>query len=286
MKFRKEVEEQFKKAGWYEGRNLQKKYDKINKFNELPNFLKEFLYEYGDLLVETSHPKNIFLGTLNLKVVSRKKLKIKTYLEKPSLKGNVFTFPIGYYQNPNDGGTIECDKEGTIYIMGEYPLILSDNFKEGIEKIIMENYLDTLEWNPFHETWDERFFQLINYTLTNNLGEEKECTSIENLRSFLNKPYTYWQEGTGDSAIYTCEKERIIFFKLKEGIFIMQHPDYLAPIISKTVAESVIHYIGGQEISIPKKCLCSKKVAFQILSNYINKGILSNTYEWRDMYEL
>ena len=108
MKFRKEVQEQFKKAGWYEGRNLQKRYDKINKFNKLPIFLKEFLYEYGGLLVETNDLSNTFSGSLNLK----RKLKINSYLLKPSLEGNVITFPVGYYQNPYDPGSVECDKTG------------------------------------------------------------------------------------------------------------------------------------------------------------------------------
>ena len=43
MKFRKEVEEQFKKAGWFEGRNISEKFDAIPRFNEFPDFVKEFL---------------------------------------------------------------------------------------------------------------------------------------------------------------------------------------------------------------------------------------------------
>ena len=125
----------------------------------------------------------------------------------------------------------------------------------------------------------------MKYILTDNSGKEKKLTTIEELHSFLNKPYTYWQEGSGDSAIYICEEERIIFFKLKEGIFIMQHPDYIAPIISKIAAGNIIHYVGGQEIKIPKKCLCNEKIAFQILSNYISKGTLLTTYQWCDIYE-
>lgn len=46
MKFKKEVEELFKKAGWYKGRNVKQKFDTIPRF-------QEFLYEYGNLGLET-----------------------------------------------------------------------------------------------------------------------------------------------------------------------------------------------------------------------------------------
>ncbi|WP_298515142.1 SUKH-3 domain-containing protein [uncultured Kordia sp.] len=153
MKFRKEVQEQFEKAGWYEGRNLQKRYDKINKFNKLPSFLKEFLYEYGGLLVETNDLSNTFSGSLNLK----RKLKINSYLLKPSLEGNVLTFPVGYYQNPHDPGSVECDKTGAIYLMGEYPVKLTNNFIEGIEKIILKDQSGFIEWNYQDKYWDEEY---------------------------------------------------------------------------------------------------------------------------------
>jgi hypothetical protein len=149
MKFRKEVQEQFKKAGWYEGRNLLKRYHKINKFNELPSFLQEFLCGYGGLLVETNDPNNTFSGTLNLK----RKLKIKSYLLRPSLEGNVITFPIGYYQNPHDPGAVECDKTGAIYLIGEFPAKFETNFKEGIEKIMMEDHSDSLSWDEQNKVW-------------------------------------------------------------------------------------------------------------------------------------
>ncbi len=33
--------------------------------------------------------------------------------------------------------------------------MLSDNFKDGIEKIISENYSDTKEWHPDVKEWKE-----------------------------------------------------------------------------------------------------------------------------------
>ncbi|WP_430411000.1 hypothetical protein [Kordia sp.] len=107
-------------------------------------------------MVQTTDSDKTFTGTLNLKEISKKRLKIKSYLEKPSLKNNVLTFPIGFYHNSDDNGTIECDQNGTIYLMGEFPIIVSKDFKNGIEKIIMEDYSDTFEWNPIDKIWDKK----------------------------------------------------------------------------------------------------------------------------------
>jgi len=51
MEFKKNVQEQFKKAGWFEGRNVKDKVDAIPRLNEFPQIAKDFLYEYGDLEV-------------------------------------------------------------------------------------------------------------------------------------------------------------------------------------------------------------------------------------------
>ena len=77
MKFRKEVEEQFKKAGWFEGRNISEKFDAIPRFNEFPDFVKEFLYEYGDLEIETfKYEENDVTAYLDLKALFKGYFKI------------------------------------------------------------------------------------------------------------------------------------------------------------------------------------------------------------------
>ena len=42
MKFKKEVQKQFEKAGWFEERNIQSNFNKIKGFEKLPQFLKDF----------------------------------------------------------------------------------------------------------------------------------------------------------------------------------------------------------------------------------------------------
>ncbi|WGH74644.1 hypothetical protein P8625_11160 [Tenacibaculum tangerinum] len=126
----------------------------------------------------------------------------------------------------------------------------------------------------------------MKYILTDNYGKEKEENDISVLNDFLNQPFEYWQEGTGDSSISIKKDEMIIFFKVESGVFLMQHPDYLAPLIDNENDGEITHYVGGQEMIIPKKFIISDvETSFKILKRYINEGLFSNKYEWKDIYE-
>lgn len=156
MKFKKEVQELFKKAGWYEGRSVKQKFDAIPRFQEFPDFLKEFLYEYGDLMIEThKYEDDDVTAHLNTKSLLEGYFKINSYLDNPSPYNNEMIFPIAYYHL--DVTIMECDLEGKIYMSGDFPALISNNFKEGIEKVIMEDYSDTLQWNPKKKIWVEEY---------------------------------------------------------------------------------------------------------------------------------
>lgn len=151
--FRKEVQEQFKKAGWKSGRNIQSVFNKIKGFEKFPQFLKDFLYEYGDLDVKTL--TKYTEGNMDFKAITKGVFKINEYIEKPAYYGNVYTFPIAYY--PLENASLECDAEGKIYMVGDYECLVSNDFKTGIEKVIMEDYSDTLEWNPETKQWVDEY---------------------------------------------------------------------------------------------------------------------------------
>lgn len=95
MKFRKEVQKQFQKAGWYEGRNVKEKFSSIPRFDEYPEFLKVFLYEYGDLEIETLTENA--KGILNLKAIPSKLYDIQYCFETPRYFGNIIAYPIADY---------------------------------------------------------------------------------------------------------------------------------------------------------------------------------------------
>lgn len=149
MQFRKEVQEQFRKAGWYLGRSVKEKFDAIPRFNEFPQMAKEFLYEYGDLEVE-------MLGT-EVKGILRTKIEwlgnIESYLAVEQYYGNIMTFPLAYYDL--DNAAIECDANGKIYMSSDGPNLMSINFIEGIERVIMEDYSDVFWWDDEKQKWSQ-----------------------------------------------------------------------------------------------------------------------------------
>ncbi|CAL2079924.1 conserved hypothetical protein [Tenacibaculum sp. 190524A05c] len=154
MKFKKEVEELFKKSGWFEGRNVEDVFSKIPRFNEYPEFLKDFLFEYGDLKVETfKHNPEDVTAHLDLTVLPNSRYKLSEFLDVPrkNFGKDLFTFPIGYYHL--DVSLLQCDKDGKVYMIGDFPTLVSDDFKTGIEKVIMEDYSDTKEWHPDVKEW-------------------------------------------------------------------------------------------------------------------------------------
>lgn len=150
MEFITDVENQFKKAGWFEGRSVKSKFDKISKIDQYPQFLKDFLYEYGDLIVPTSakHAK----GTLKLNSITSGFFN-ENSLINIQYYGNIKTYAIGYYDLDNT--TLECDETGKVYMSGDFPCLISDDFKKGIEKVIMEDYSNTLQWDDEMEQWIE-----------------------------------------------------------------------------------------------------------------------------------
>lgn len=153
MKFKKEVQELFEKAGWYEGRNVKSVYKKISRFDEYPEFIKEFLYEYGNLKVKTE--TQFSEAFLDFRILPQQRYDLGSFLDFPrSDFGNeLYTFPIAYYHL--DVSLLQCDSKGKVYMAGDFPTLVSEDFKTGIEKVLMEDYSNTKEWHPDIQEWKE-----------------------------------------------------------------------------------------------------------------------------------
>lgn len=129
----------------------------------------------------------------------------------------------------------------------------------------------------------------MEYTFTDTEGNTSLVLDSSFLQQVLDLPYSHWQGGTGDSAIQVKDEEQLIFFKTAKGIFIMQHPDYLAPLFTNSDEQPIIfsHYIGGEPMDIPEACLCNEATALTILQNYIdNKELPATDFRWVDFTEL
>ena len=63
--------------------------------------------------------------------------------------------------------------------------------------------------------------------------------------------------------------------------------DYTSPLINDEFRDIQLeHYIGGEPFIIPKKCLCDKETAIDIITYYIkNSGKLPISYNWINITE-
>lgn len=125
------------------------------------------------------------------------------------------------------------------------------------------------------------------YTYSNNLGEEFTFENLSDLEEILKKPYQNWKEGSGDSSIDIGSDERLIFFKLEQGIFIMYMPDYISPKINADNSIEIFsHYVGGEEMKISNINLCDEPTALNIFKVFIEEnGKLNDDFEWVDYYQ-
>ena len=114
MEFKKNIQEQFKKAGWYQGRNVKRLFEsKIKNFEQLPIHVKEFHINYGNLLIEDCKPyKSDVINTLNTDI---------QYVENIIEDRFPFSkrlFRIGYYYP--DHYMVFTDNEKNIYLVGDF----------------------------------------------------------------------------------------------------------------------------------------------------------------------
>ncbi|MCB9225918.1 MAG: hypothetical protein R2836_01665 [Chitinophagales bacterium] len=124
----------------------------------------------------------------------------------------------------------------------------------------------------------------MKYLLSDNEGVVEEFSKITPLQNILNQSIDYWSRGTGDVGVEISNNERLIFFRITQGFFIMYHPEYLSPKTNSDDLEIYTHYIGGQKFLIPSTCICSKEQTLEILENFIDKGTLKDSYNWVDFY--
>lgn len=162
MKFTEKVQKQFELAGWKKNRNVKEKYENANilRFEEFPHFLKEFLYEYGDLTVDV-------IKSFDSKVISKIKLGVEyagyedleDYDDDVNIIGKMI-YPFAFHNT--DTPMIACDEDGKVYMLGDYTYRISDNFQEGIEILVTYDWSngfyqldeDTGEWVK-NKRWDD-----------------------------------------------------------------------------------------------------------------------------------
>lgn len=142
MKFILKVQEQFVKSGWTESNNSLESYKNSYKFNSFPDFLKNFLKKYGNIIIKDLNEN---ASEVVNKLYITPDYAFFEYEQDPDEDYNFFKNLIGKDIYPfafiyPDGYRIACDSEENVYMLGDYIFKISDNLKEGIEILITDNW--------------------------------------------------------------------------------------------------------------------------------------------------
>lgn len=144
MIFKNKVQEQFKKAGWYEGRNEKSKIDNIKNF---PENLIKFISMYGGLKVEDCKPyQSDVINTLDLDLIN---YNLPNTVFNSEINKQLYV--IGYFYP--DHYMVLLDNEDTVYMVGDYIFKAGDSLKVGIENILEDKWENILEWNFKDKKW-------------------------------------------------------------------------------------------------------------------------------------
>ncbi len=151
MEFRKNVQQQLKKAGWFPGRNVSSEFEKIESFGLLPQHAKDFLANYGILLIEDCKPyESEVTNTLN---TDPKYVKGILWKNPMAFAENLYY--IGYFYP--DHYVIYTDASGAIYMIGDSYFKINDDFISGIENLLEDDWSNSLEWNPDTNEWVDEY---------------------------------------------------------------------------------------------------------------------------------
>ncbi|WP_332238672.1 hypothetical protein [Sporolactobacillus sp. KGMB 08714] len=119
-------------------------------------------------------------------------------------------------------------------------------------------------------------------------GQFVNNPSHEFLKNIIDKDPSYWSKGGGDSSLFFERTDsRLIFFKDKTlGVFIMKHPEYMAPYNPLIKLNTVYHQVGGEPMPLPSSCYIDEQRAKNYLIEYADTGDIKDSSTWKDIYEL
>lgn len=158
MRFKNNIQEKFKEAGWYEQRNVIDKYKKVKYFNEFPQILKDFLREYGDLKTEELKPITkdtpcYFITDIDCAEYENE----EDYTDDIKIFG-IRLFPFAYIEK-GGGYRICSDEKGQIYMLGGGVLFFrAKDFVTGIERVLESDETEALDFNFETKKWEPLSF--------------------------------------------------------------------------------------------------------------------------------
>lgn len=158
MSFSEEIKVHLKNMGWYKGRKDNSQIDYMNE-NNYPEFIKQFIIEYGNLEIKDYRERNeeVVDNVLSLNILKSEGINGVTgdYSEFFNRK----LYPIGYFLP--ESYDVSIDERGYVYLIGEYCYCCGNEIFKGIENIIRMDSFNSLELDPNEEN-DEVWLEYEN----------------------------------------------------------------------------------------------------------------------------
>jgi len=123
--------------------------------------------------------------------------------------------------------------------------------------------------------------EILKFNISNPIGENIANANESDLRKYLDKAYSYWEVGSGSSALWSDISDELLFFKCSDTeFFVMEILSNLSPVFNEEEISWIKHYIGGQAFHFSSRHKCSKEILLDILLDYARTGQLSDRYKW------
>lgn len=134
----------FVKAGWYENRDVKNRYSKVKDLKLYPETIRNFLFGYGDLVLEPY--QNVFFDEYDItpRLLKNKKIVFNEWCD-------VALYKIGECLKENT--LILCDENLVIYIYDEELTKLGNSLDDGLEILLEKNFKNQLIWDFNNQEW-------------------------------------------------------------------------------------------------------------------------------------
>ncbi|WP_431166068.1 SUKH-3 domain-containing protein [Tenacibaculum halocynthiae] len=167
MSFTEKMKNHLTEFGWSESRKINDYDVFMDKYN-YPDFIKEFLREFGGIKLKTLNPieKNKLNDRLriNLNPLDSDGMGKDSVAQDWSSDIGRKLYVVGLYSPENFD--IAVDENGAVYFLGEYCQCLSNDLYKGIEAIVRVDVGGGIELNPKDTTsgkWYDWSGNLINF---------------------------------------------------------------------------------------------------------------------------
>ena len=132
------------KAGWYENRDVSNRYSKVKDLKKFPETIRNFLFEYGDLVLEPYENVFFYEYDFSPRLLKNGRTIFNTLCD-------IELYKIGDWLKEET--LILCDENLNIYLYDEMLSKLGNSLQDGIMNLLEMNFKDQLYWDFQDKEW-------------------------------------------------------------------------------------------------------------------------------------